>query len=124
MVTLYWYPKCSTCQKAKKWLEANQIEAEYIDLVTQTPSAATIQNWLATSELPMRRFFNTSGQKYREQGLKDFVSGYTLEEASQKLSSDGMLMKRPILVKDGQFLTNGFKESEYAEVLLKWKHKF
>ncbi len=119
MVTLYWYPKCSTCQKAKKWLEANQIEAEYIDLVTQTPSAATIQNWLATSELPMRRFFNTSGQKYREQGLKDFVSGYTLEEASQKLSSDGMLMKRPILVKDGQFLTNGFKESEYAEVLLK-----
>ncbi|MBM7709445.1 arsenate reductase family protein [Enterococcus lemanii] len=119
MVTLYWYPKCSTCQKAKKWLENNQIEVEYIDLVSQTPSAETIKNWLATSEVPIRRFFNTSGQKYREQGLKDLVASYTLDEASQKLSSDGMLIKRPILVKDGQFLTNGFKESDYAEVLSK-----
>ena len=67
----------------------------------------------------MSRVFNTSGQKYREQGLKDLVASYTLDEASQKLSSDGMLIKRPILVKDGQFLTNGFKESDYAEVLSK-----
>ncbi|MHC5268453.1 arsenate reductase family protein [Enterococcus sp. LJL98] len=119
MMTLYWYPKCSTCRAAKKWLEAAGYEVQTIDLVTETPTAATIEQWLQQANLPIRRFFNTSGLKYRELGLKDFVNDYTIEEASQKLASDGMLLKRPILVKDHQFLTNGFKPEAYEGILLK-----
>lgn len=119
MVTLYWYPKCSTCRDAKKWLEAAGYEVETIDLVKETPAPETISQWLSQTDLPIRRFFNTSGMKYRELGLKDFVNDYTIEEASQKLNSDGMLLKRPILVKDQQFLTNGFNAEAYEGILLK-----
>lgn len=117
MVTLYWYPKCSTCKDAKKWLEAYGETVETIDMIQQVPDAKLLEKWVTESGLPIRRFFNTSGIKYRELGLKDKIDGYTLEEACQVLATDGMLIKRPILVKDGHFLTNGFKEDVYKGVL-------
>ena len=119
MITLYWYPKCSTCKDAKKWLEEAGFEVETIDLVKEPPSIALLTQWMTQSELPIRRFFNTSGMKYRELGLKDLVNDYTIEEASQQLNSDGMLLKRPILVKDHQFLANGFKADAYERIMLK-----
>lgn len=121
MITIYEYPKCSTCKKAVKFLENHQVAVEVIDIVKETPSAEQIKEWMATSSLPVRRFFNTSGMRYRALGLKDKVDGYTLEEASAVLATDGMLLKRPILVKDGQFLLNGFKEDEYEGMLTAWK---
>lgn len=119
MITLYGYTKCSTCRDAKKWLESKGFEVEFIDLVQEPPQVALIQQWLESSDLPIRRFFNTSGQLYRAEGLKDLIADYTIEEASQKLNSNGMLIKRPILVKDKQFLVNGFKEEVYEGILLK-----
>ena len=119
MITLYWYPKCSTCKDAKKWLEEAGFEVETIDLVKEPPSVTLLTQWMTQSEVPIRRFFNTSGMKYRELGLKDLVNDYTIEEASQQLNSDGMLLKRPILVKDHQFLVNGFKADAYERILLK-----
>ncbi len=117
MLEFYWYPKCGTCKKALKWLEANDIQVETIDLVQKTPDAQHLKKWMSESQLPIRRFFNTSGIKYRELGLKDKVDGYTLEQAAELLASDGMLIKRPIVIKDDQFLMNGFKEKEYEGVL-------
>jgi len=86
-------------------------------MITQPPEPKVLQAWMKASDLPMRRFFNTSGMKYRELGLKYKIDSFTLEEASQVLASNGMLIKRPILVKDGEFLLNGFKENEYEGVL-------
>lgn len=117
MLTFYEYPKCSTCQKAKKWLITHGHSIEAIDLVKQVPDARMLEGWIKESGLPIRRFFNTSGIKYRELGLKDKVEEYTLEEACQILATDGMLIKRPILVRDGHFLVNGFKEKDYEGVL-------
>jgi transcriptional regulator, Spx/MgsR family len=117
MITLYWYPKCSTCRDAKKWLEAQGYEVETVDMIQHVPSATLLEQWMTASELPMRRFFNTSGMKYRELGLKDQIDTFTMQEACAVLSTDGMLIKRPILVKDGQFLLNGFKAADYAKVL-------
>lgn len=116
MVTLYWYPKCSTCKKAKKWLEKHNKEVEFIDMIKEVPTAEKLEKWLKESGLPVRRFFNTSGQKYRALGLKDKIDGYTLEKACQVLSTDGMLIKRPILVEDDHFLAIGFNENEYEGV--------
>lgn len=113
MYTFYWYPKCTTCKKAKAWLDNQHVTYELIDLVEQPPSAKQFAQWMEQSKLPVRRFFNTSGGHYREQGLKDCVNDFSITEASERLSKDGMLIKRPILVKDGQFIANGFKESEY-----------
>ncbi|REC32171.1 hypothetical protein CF160_06815 [Enterococcus pseudoavium] len=113
MLKFYWYPKCSTCRKAKAWLDQAGIDYETIDLIQETPSAADFENWLTTSELPIRRFFNTSGIKYRELGLKDQMADLSIKEASELLASDGMLVKRPLLIKDDQFLINGFKEADY-----------
>ena len=117
LVTLYWYPKCSTCRDAKKWLESQGQVVETIDMIQEVPSPELLAQWVQESDLPIRRFFNTSGVKYRALGLKDKIDGYTLEEACQLLATDGMLIKRPILVKDGHFLVNGFKEKEYGGVL-------
>ena len=117
MITLYWYPKCSTCRDAKKWLEAQGHTVETVDMIQEVPDAKLLEKWMSESELPMRRFFNTSGMKYRELGLKDQINDFTMEEACAVLATDGMLIKRPILVKDGQFLTNGFKEADYEKVL-------
>lgn len=116
MLTLYWYPKCSTCKKAKAWLEKQGVEVQTVDMVEQPPMAATIEEWMSQSDLPIRRFFNTSGIKYREMGLKEKVPELTVKEAASLLASDGMLIKRPLLVQDGKLLSIGFKETEYEGV--------
>ncbi|KAF1299336.1 hypothetical protein BAU15_01440 [Enterococcus sp. JM4C] len=113
MYTVYEYPKCSTCKKAKRWLEAHDVSFEAIDMITTPPKPEVIAGWMAQSDLPIRRFFNTSGQKYRELGLKDQIESFTVEKASQVLATDGMLIKRPVLVKDGQVVAIGFKEIDY-----------
>ena len=113
------YRKCSTCQKALKWLEAHEIAFEERAIVEENPTYEELKEWHAMSGFPLKKFFNTSGMKYRELGLKDLVNDYTIEEASQQLNSDGMLLKRPILVKDHQFLVNGFKADAYERILLK-----
>lgn len=117
MYTLYWYPRCGTCKNAKGWLDEHEVKFELIDMIKQVPTAEQLEKWLQESGLPIRRFFNTSGQKYRQLGLKDKVDGYTLREACQLLATDGMLIKRPILIKDGHFKAIGFKENSYEGVL-------
>lgn len=113
MLNFYWYPKCSTCRKAKAWLDQADVTYETIDLVQETPTAQQFEHWINASDLPVRRFFNTSGMKYRELGLKDKLADLSVKEASELLASDGMLVKRPLLIKNDQFLLNGFKEATY-----------
>jgi arsenate reductase len=111
------YPKCTTCQKAKRWLEENHIEFEERHIVEQNPTAEELRTWQAQSGLPLKRFFNTSGMKYRELALKDKLPGMSDEEQLALLASDGMLVKRPLLIADGTVLV-GFREAEWKEVLL------
>jgi|SRR5690625_3649217 len=116
-LTLYWYPNCSTCRKAKKWLDDQGLTYELVHLVEATPSAAEIKQLIAKSDLPPRRFFNTSGKVYREQNMKDKLKDATLDDMVQFLASDGMLIKRPI-VTDGDKVTVGFKEETFLHT---WK---
>lgn len=112
------YPKCTTCKKAKKWLDEHGVE--YVDrhIVEDNPTAAELKEWHERSGLPLRRFFNTSGMKYRELGIKAKLdAGMTDEEAYELLATDGMLVKRPIVVTDATVLT-GFKEVAWEEALL------
>lgn len=112
------YPKCSTCKKAKKWLDDHGVE--YIDrhIVEQNPTAEELAAWQKLSGLPLRRFFNTSGMKYRELGVKEKLdAGMTDVEAFALLATDGMLVKRPLVVTDTTILT-GFKEPAWEEALL------
>ena len=115
MYTFYWYPKCSTCKKAKAWLDTHQIAYQTVDMVQETP---TIETWLTNTDLPMRRLFNTSGMKYRELGLKSQIDGFSIEEARELLSTDGMLIKRPLLVKEDQVVTVGYNEKTYEGALV------
>ena len=110
------YPKCSTCQKAKKWLDARQVTYEDRHIKEKNPSAGELKKWHAASGLPLKRFFNTSGMLYKEKGLKDLLPTMSEEEQYQLLATDGMLVKRPILVGDGYVLV-GFKEKEWEERL-------
>ena len=107
------YPKCSTCRKAKAELERLGLEFEAVDIVNETPSKEEILTWIENSDLCLKSFFNTSGLKYRELGLKDKLSGLSIEEAADLLAADGMLIKRPILEKDGNILQIGYR-TEYA----------
>ena len=107
------YPKCSTCRKAKAELERLGLEFEAVDIVNETPSKEEILTWIENSDLCLKSFFNTSGLKYRELGLKDKLSGLSIEEAADLLAADGMLIKRPILEKDGKILQIGYR-TEYA----------
>ena len=112
------YPKCTTCKKAKKWLDEHGVE--YVDrhIVEDNPSAEELAAWQNRSGLPLRRFFNTSGMKYRELGVKAMLdAGMTDEEAFALLATDGMLVKRPIVVTDDAVLT-GFREAAWEEALL------
>lgn len=112
------YPKCTTCKKAKKWLDEHGVE--YIDrhIVEDSPTAEELASWQQRSGLPLRRFFNTSGMKYRELGIKAKLdAGMSDEEAFALLATDGMLVKRPIVVTDGAVLV-GFKEAAWEEALL------
>ena len=108
------YPKCTTCKKAKKWLEEKGGRFESRHIVEENPSAAEIENWHKKSGLAIKRFVNTSGMKYRELQLKDRLPEMTEEEICELLATDGMLVKRPILVGD-DFAVPGFKEAEWLE---------
>ena len=122
MITFYWYPKCSTCRNAKRWLEEHEIPFQAIDMVTTPPQPEQLLAWIQSSEAPLTRFFNTSGMKYRELQLKEKVPTMTAQDAADVLATDGMLIKRPLLVSGDRFLINGFKENEYEGVLLEsWK---
>ncbi len=110
------YPKCTTCQKAQKWLEANEAAYECRNIKEENPTEAELRQWHALSGLPLRRFFNTSGLKYKELNLKDRLPGMSEDEQFALLASDGMLVKRPLLVAD-DFVLVGFKEADYAERL-------
>ncbi|ATF71603.1 arsenate reductase family protein [Enterococcus sp. FDAARGOS_375] len=122
MITFYWYPKCSTCRNAKRWLEEHEIPFEAIDMVTTPPQPEQLLAWIQSSEAPLTRFFNTSGMKYRELQLKEKVPTMAAQDAADVLATDGMLIKRPLLVSGDRFLINGFKENEYEGVLLEsWK---
>lgn len=107
------YPKCSTCKKAKKHLEALGVEFEDRHIIEDNPTAEELKGWIAQSGLPVKKFFNTSGVKYREMGLKDKLADMSDEEMIQLLSTDGMLVKRPLLI-DGERVLVGFKEAEWV----------
>ena len=111
------YPKCTTCQKAKRWLEANHIAFEERHIAEQNPTAEELRTWQAQSGLPLKRFFNTSGMKYRELALKDKLPGMSEDEQLALLASDGMLVKRPLLIADGKVLV-GFREAAWSDALL------
>ena len=110
------YPKCTTCQKAKKWLEENGIPYTDRHIVEQNPTAEELKDWYVKSGLPLKRFFNTSGNLYKELKLKDRLPEMSEEEQIDLLASDGMLVKRPLLVTDrGVF--PGFREAEWENLL-------
>lgn len=112
MLDFYWYPKCSTCQKAKKWLAANEVDFKEVHIVESPPSKDELKKIVSGSGIELKKFFNTSGQKYRELGLKDRLAEMTDDEKLELLASDGMLIKRP-LVWDGKQATVGFKEGDF-----------
>jgi len=110
------YPACSTCKKARKWLDENGVA--YIDrhIKEENPSYGELKSWYERSGLPLKKFFNTSGQQYRALELKDKLPGMTEEEQLQLLASDGMLVKRPLIVTENAVLT-GFKAEEWEKLL-------
>lgn len=110
------YPPCSTCKKAKAWLNAKELAYTERHIVNDNPSADELREWIGRSGLPIKRFFNTSGMKYKELKLKDRLPTMTEEEQIQLLASDGMLVKRPLLVGE-DFVVPGFKEAEWVEKL-------
>lgn len=111
------YPRCSTCKKAQQWLQSNGIDVPMRDIKTEHPTAAELKAWHEQSGLPLKRFFNTSGLKYKELGLKDKLAAMSEDEQYELLASDGMLVKRPLVVTDEAVLT-GFREKDWAEKLL------
>ena len=116
-LTFYWYPKCGTCRNAKKWLDARKLSYEEIHIVEQPPTRDELQAFYQKSGLELKKFFNTSGLKYRELGIKDKMKSASEDELLDLLASDGMLIKRPILT-DGDRVTVGFKEEEYEKMWL------
>ena len=117
-MTFVCYPKCTTCQKAKKWLDENGISYELRDIKTENPSAQELEQWYRRSGLPLKKFFNTSGLLYKSMELKDKLPNMTEEEMLHLLATDGMLVKRPLLVGEEAVLV-GFKEAEWAQRLPK-----
>ena len=117
MLKIYCYDKCSTCKQALRWLEANGIEYTPMDIKANHPDEETLRRYHAMSGLPLKRFFNTSGIQYREQALSQKLPAMSEEEQLRLLASDGMLVKRPLLVGE-DFVLTGFKEAEWAEKLL------
>lgn len=111
------YPKCTTCKKAKKWLDDHCIRYTDRHIKEENPTADELKTWHAKSGLPLKRFFNTSGVLYKEMHLKEKLPEMSEEEQFQLLATDGMLVKRPIIVTENKVLT-GFKEKEWEETLL------
>ena len=116
MIKFICYPKCTTCQKAKKWLDDNKIEYELRDIKENNPSLDELTTWYKMSGLPLKKFFNTSGLLYKSMELKDKLLAMSEEEQLKLLATDGMLVKRPLLICE-DFVLVGFKESEWSEVL-------
>lgn len=115
-ILFYEYPKCGTCRTAKKYLDAKEVSYEDIHIVENPPTQDQLRDYLEKSGLEIKKFFNTSGNKYKELGLKDKLKDMTVEEQLELLASDGMLIKRPLLVR-GDKVTVGFKEEEFQKVL-------
>ena len=112
------YPKCSTCRKAQVWLDEREIPYELRLILEENPSAEELKAWQTRSGLPLKRFFNTSGLKYKALNLKERLPEMSEEEQLELLSSDGMLVKRPLLISE-DFVLVGFREAEYEEKLVR-----
>ena len=109
------YPKCSTCKNAKKYLENNNINFTDRNIITETPSALELKEWQTKFNIPIKKLFNTSGLKYKELNLKDKLDSMSDDDKFKLLASDGMLIKRPLLV-DDNFILIGFKEKEWNNI--------
>ena len=109
------YPKCTTCQKAQKWLDERGVTYEFRNIKEENPTKAELRDWHEKSGLPLKRFFNTSGLQYKALNLKERLPEMSEDEQFALLVSDGMLVKRPILIGDG-FVFVGFKEAEYKSI--------
>jgi len=112
------YPPCSTCRKAKKWLDEHGIVYTDRHIKEQNPSYEELKNWLEASGLPVKKFFNTSGMQYRALELKDKLPGMSVEEQLRLLATDGMLVKRPLVVTENGKVLTGFKEADWTNNLL------
>ena len=110
------YPKCTTCKKAKKWLEDHGVAFEDRDIKLENPTAEELKEWHAKSGMPLKKFFNTSGLVYKELQLKDKLPGMSEEEQYALLATDGMLVKRPLVIGD-DFVLIGFKEADWEAKL-------
>lgn len=106
------YPKCTTCQKAKKWLDENNIKYEMRNIKEENPTFDELKAWLKSSGLPVKKFFNTSGNLYKAMGLKDKLANMSEDEQLSLLASDGMLVKRPIAIRE-EIVLVGFKEKDW-----------
>ena len=115
MVRFICYPKCTTCQKAKKWLDDNKIEYEFRDIKLENPTTDELKEWHKKSGLPLKKFFNTSGLLYKSLDLKNKLPTMSDDEMLNLLATDGMLVKRPILVGE-DFVLVGFKEDGYRRI--------
>ena len=115
--TFICYPKCTTCQKARKWLDDNHIQYDFRDIKLNNPAAEELSTWIKKSGLPIKKFFNTSGLLYKEQNMKDKVDVLPEKELLHILASDGMMVKRPLLITENAVLV-GFKEAEWENKLL------
>ena len=116
MIKFICYPRCTTCQKAKKWLDDNKIQYELRDIKEDNPSFEELSAWYEISGLSLKKFFNTSGLLYKSMNLKDKLPAMSEEEQLKLLASDGMLVKRPLVIGE-DFVLVGFKESEWSEKL-------
>lgn len=117
MLKVYHYPRCGTSRKALKWLDEHGIQYDIVHIVDQPPSWHELKEYVEKSGLPVKKFFNTSGKKYRELGMKDKLKEATDDDMLEWLASEGMLIKRPIIT-DGEKVTVGFKEETFEET---WK---
>lgn len=117
MYTFYQYPKCTTCKRAKKELDQLGLDYQAIDIKENPPQVSILRDLLENSDIKLKQLFNTSGNSYRQLGLKDKFDSLTVDQALELLAADGMLIKRPILVKDGKILQIGYRTA-YAELRL------
>ena len=120
MVKFICYPKCTTCHRAKKWLDDIKIEYEFRDIQSENPTLEELTEWYKKSGLPIKKFFNTSGLLYKSLELKNKLPVMTDDDALKLLSTDGMLVKRPLLISD-DFVLVGFKEAEWMEIIKQHK---
>ena len=115
MIKFICYPKCTTCQKAQKWLDDNKVEYEFRDIKLDNPTLDELTEWYKKSGLPLKKFFNTSGLLYKSLDLKNKLPAMSEDEMLKLLASDGMLVKRPLIISDS-FVLVGFKEDEYGKI--------